>query len=289
MWESSDDRHVDNVAAATDGEAEALERLICEIHPEVYRLAVRFFGDPRDAEDATQEALVQVMTRLDRFNGESAFSTWVYRVATNKFLSLARTQGERRALSFEEFDEELSRVPSALPEATGAHVADRLLLEEVKVGCTLAMLLCLDRGHRMAYILGEIMELDHATGATILDISAPAFRKRLQRSRTKITDLMRARCGLIDRRNACRCRLRAPVAVERGCVDPHDLVFASSAEQARHFPEVLGEIRRLDEAERAGALYRSHPDNRSTADLAAFVHRLFDPGTSSAAGSAPTR
>ncbi|CAM3963600.1 RNA polymerase sigma factor [Nocardiopsis rhodophaea] len=289
MWESSDDRHVDNVAAATDGEAEALERLICEIHPEVYRLAVRFFGDPRDAEDATQEALVQVMTRLDRFNGESAFSTWVYRVATNKFLSLARTQGERRALSFGEFDEELSRVPSALPEATGAHVADRLLLEEVKVGCTLAMLLCLDRGHRMAYILGEIMELDHATGATILDISAPAFRKRLQRSRTKITDLMRARCGLIDRRNACRCRLRAPVAVERGCVDPHDLVFASSAEQARHFPEVLGEIRRLDEAERAGALYRSHPDNRSTADLAAFVHRLFDPGTSSAAGSAPTR
>ncbi|CAM3987098.1 RNA polymerase sigma factor [Nocardiopsis gilva] len=289
MRESSGDRHIDNVAAATDGEAEALERLVRGIQPELYRLAVRFFGDPRDAEDATQEALVQVVTRLDRFNGESAFSTWVYRVATNKFLSLARSQGERRALSLAEFDEELSRVPSTPAEATSAHVADRLLLEEVKIGCTLAMLLCLDRGHRMAYILGEIMELDHATGAAILDISAAAFRKRLQRSRTRITDLMRARCGLIDRRNACRCRLRVPVAVERGCVDPHDLVFASSKEQARQFPEVLREIRRLEEADRAGALYRSHPDTRSTVDLATFVHKLFDPGTSAATGSAPTR
>ena len=270
----TDDQNAD-IAAALDGDREALGRVVGAIQPMVYRLALRFFGHPQDAEDAGQEALIQIVTRLDRFKGRSAFSTWVYRVATNKFLSMARTRNERHALSFEEFDRDLATVSMTSKLPTIEDVDERLLMEEAKIGCTLAMLRCLDRGHRMAYVLGEIMELDHTTGAEILAISPAAFRKRLQRARTRITELMRARCGLFDSANACRCHLRVPVAIELGRIDPHDLLYATSAEQARRFPQVLQVIRRLDEAERAGALYRSHPEMRTQADFEQFFDGIF--------------
>lgn len=159
---------------------------------------MRFFGHPQTAEDATQEALVQVVTKLDRFDGRSAFSTWVYRVATNRFLSTARSPAERMAMTFEEFDEDLATIPAPTGAVQIPDVDDALLAEEVKIGCTTAMLLCLDRGHRLAFALGEILELDHNIAAEILDTSPGAFRKRLQRARSKITNLMRQRCGLYD-------------------------------------------------------------------------------------------
>jgi hypothetical protein len=137
------------------------------------------------------------------------------------------------------------------------------------------MLLCRDPSHRLAYILGEIMGLDHRAGAEVLDIPPAAFRKRLQRARDGIVGLMSRRCGLFDPANPCRCHRRVPVAIELGRVDPRELVLAGSLEQARRFPRVLDEMRRLDEAERAGALYRAHPEAHPKADLTAFVRRLF--------------
>jgi hypothetical protein len=91
-----------------------------------------------------------------------------------------------------------------------------LLAQELRIGCTLAMLLCLDPGHRMAYILGVIMGLDHRTGAEVLDISPAAFRKRLQRARDGVEGLMAKRCGLFDPANPCRCHKRIPIAMELG-------------------------------------------------------------------------
>jgi RNA polymerase sigma factor (sigma-70 family) len=143
-----------DVRAALEGDKEALERLVEGVQPLVFRLAVRFFGNRADAEDASQEALIQIVTRLDRFSGRSAFTTWAYSVATRRFLSLARPG----APTFEEFDEELAHVPApGSGSQPPADVDAELLAQELRIGCTLAMLLCLDPGHRMAYILGVIM------------------------------------------------------------------------------------------------------------------------------------
>jgi Sigma-70 region 2 len=64
-----------DVRAALEGDKEALERLVEKVQPLVYRLALRFFGNTADAEDASQEALIQIVTRLDRFSGRSAFTS----------------------------------------------------------------------------------------------------------------------------------------------------------------------------------------------------------------------
>lgn len=255
------------------GDGDALEQVVRAIQPMLSRLALRFFGCPDHAADATQEALIQIVTKLDRFAGESAFTTWAYRVATNKFLSMARSPAERGALGLEAFDRDLAQVPDKAAAPT-PDVDQNLLLEEVKIGCTLAMLLCVDRESRMAYILGAIAEVDHDTAADILQTTPAAYRKRLERARGDITGLMRARCGIFDPKNACRCARRVPVAVERGYLNPKALVFASSAEQARRFPEVLDEIRRLGEVQRAAALYRSHPDPEAREDFGRRLREL---------------
>ncbi len=155
---------------------------------------------------------------------------------------------------------------------------DALLLEEVKIGCTLAMLHCLDRDHRLAYIVGEIMELEHRQAAEVLETSPAAFRKRLQRARAEITGFMQAHCGLANPSNACRCAKRVGSAIARGRVDPSQLSFASSQEQARRFPGVLAEIRALEATRRAAALYRSHPQAQPVGDFAAWLRERLAPG-----------
>src|SRR3954463_12212279 len=97
-----------DVAAALDGDSDALTRLLERVRTPVFRLALRFFGNPADAEDASQEALIQIVTRLDRFSGRSGFTTWADRVADRRVLPLGRPAGP----TFEAFDEELAHVPA---------------------------------------------------------------------------------------------------------------------------------------------------------------------------------
>jgi RNA polymerase sigma factor (sigma-70 family) len=274
-----------DVTLARDGDRAALERLIRAVQRDVYSIAIRFLWHPQDAEDASQEILVRIVTGLADFRGDSAFRTWVYRVACNTLLNLRRQRMEERTVTVEEFGDDLERGLQAETEAEQDAPAHALLLEEVKVGCTLAMLLCLDRDHRMAYILGEILELNHHEAAEVLAIEPAAFRKRVSRARSCIVGLMSQHCGLVERTNACRCAKKVANAVALGRVNPQQLLFASSAEQARAFPQVLGEIRRLEHARRAAALYRSHHHGEGSERIVLWMRQLFDaPG---AHGSPP--
>jgi len=267
-----------DVARARAGDRAALERVVRGVQKDVHSLALRFLWHPQDAEDASQEILVRIVTGLADFRGESAFRTWVYRVACNALLNLRRQRMEERAMTFDAFAADLAE--GLQDDADdGPRTPERaLLLEEVKIGCTLAMLLCLDRDHRMAYILGEILELDHVEAAEVLGIEPAAFRKRVSRARSRIVALMAQRCGLVEPNNACRCAKRVDTAVTLGRVDPQHLLFASSAEQARAFPEVLHEIRRLEHTQRAAALYRSHPQPPGSERFVLWLRQVLEHG-----------
>jgi RNA polymerase sigma factor (sigma-70 family) len=248
----------ERVRLAQQGDRSALESIVKEVQPQLHGLALRFLWHPEDAEDATQEILVRIVTKLGSFRGESGFRTWAFQVACNALRTLRRQRMERPEMSLEAFAADLGTGLSDEPVATTPPVEESLLWEEVKIGCTTAMLLCLDREHRLAYILGEILELDHRTAAAALEVSPDAYRQRLARARAGIVGLMKARCGLAHPENPCRCRRRVATAMARGLLDPARLQFARSADRALRFPQVLDEIRRLEELQRAAALQRSH-------------------------------
>lgn len=264
------------VARAKAGDRSALESVVRAVQEDVYGVALRFLWHPQDAEDATQEILIRVITGLGSFRGDSGFRTWVYRVACNKLLTLRKQRMEQRSISFEEFGDELARGLSDDSLCVEYDLDEALLLEEVKIGCTLAMLMCLDRNHRLAYILGEIVELDHHEAAEVLEIAPAAFRKRLSRARASITSFMTSRCGLVNSANACRCRRRVTTAVALGRVDPENLLFASSLDCAKRFPEVLVRVRQLEETRRAAALYRSHPNPKPSESFVSWLRRVVD-------------
>src|SRR5215471_2826732 len=82
------------IAGAQRGDAAALEALVRAIQGRIYRLAMRMVGDPADAQDATKEILVKVITHLGTFHGESTFDTLMYRVAANHLLTLRKMRSE---------------------------------------------------------------------------------------------------------------------------------------------------------------------------------------------------
>ena len=264
------------VTRAQGGDRGALESVVRAIQRDVYGIALRFLWHPQDAEDAAQEVLIRVVTHLGSFRGESAFRTWVYRISANTLLSLRRGRMERTALSFEEFGHDLQdglsdTMLAGVPEAEHA-----LLLEEVKIGCSLGMLLCLERPQRLAYILGEILELEHQVAAAVLDVAPATYRQRLARARGAIATFMQSHCGLVNPEQPCRCRRRVGRAVALGRVDPQRLLHAGSLQRARQFPQILAEIRRLEETRRAAALYRSHPVPGAGPDIVTMLRRLLE-------------
>jgi hypothetical protein len=95
------------VNRAKDGNKESLEALVLRIQDRIYGLALRMLYNPSDAEDASQEILLKIITHLSTFRGESAFTTWMFRVAVNHLLTQRKRRAELEAVSFEEFEKSL--------------------------------------------------------------------------------------------------------------------------------------------------------------------------------------
>ncbi len=214
------------VQAAVRGERPALEELLRRHQGFVYSLAQRMLYSPEDAADATQEILLQIVTSLASFRGEASFRTWAYRIAVRHLIACKKGRVENLVHSFGCFGQALDATPNLDPPDQGALPVDvRLVVEEAKVGCLMAMLLCLDREHRMAFVLGEIFEVSDVVAAEVLGISRDNARQRLARAREQLRQFLTGRCGLVDEQGTCHCARKTKGFINQGIVDPACLRF----------------------------------------------------------------
>jgi RNA polymerase sigma factor (sigma-70 family) len=273
----SDDEGQDGalVERAKSGSTEALEALLRRHQAFIFNLAVRMLYCPQDAEDASQEILIKVVTKLSTFEGRSRFRTWLYRIATNHLLNMKRGRYERET-TFSDYGRALEQTPELdVPDRRELPVDVKILLDEARIGCTSGMLLCLDRQQRLAYVLGEILGVTDVVAAEILDLGRSAFRQRLARARRDLHSFLNERCGLMNAANPCRCAKKVRGFVQAGYLDPASLLFAR--ERLRLVREVAparcGEI---DGYQDLGAeIYRAHPFYEPK-DLAAHVREVLD-------------
>jgi RNA polymerase sigma factor (sigma-70 family) len=93
---------------AIDGNRSALDSLVKQLQGDVYGLAIRMLWNRADAEDATQEILIRVVTRLAQFDFRSRLRTWVYRIAVNYILDMKKSPVERMNLTFNAFAADLA-------------------------------------------------------------------------------------------------------------------------------------------------------------------------------------
>lgn len=241
------------VEKANQGDKKSLEKVILEIKDLVYNLSLRMLLYPEDAQDATQEVLVKIVTHLSTFKGESKFKTWVYRIATNYLLNVKGKQNREVALNFQEYGELIDSGHSEVILYTQNEGEQLLLEEEVKVSCTHGMLMCLNETNRMVYILGVILEFNSKEGAKILGITSENFRKQLSRSRNKLRNFLSSKCGLANPDNPCRCNKKIDYLISEKIVDPKSLRFANQKKRSIEL------IRKIDALEKSAAIFRSTP------------------------------
>jgi RNA polymerase sigma factor (sigma-70 family) len=258
------------VARAQQGDAAAVEAVLAAVQDAVHRLALRMTGSRDDALDATQEILVKVLTKLSTFAGDAAFTTWVHRVAVNHLLDRKRSRIEQSGLDFAGFAQDLRA--GLEPVAPNADPELDLLAREVKHGCTLALLTCLDRELRVAYILGEVFGVSSTDGAWICSITEATYRKRLSRARAAVRTFVAAECGLVaGSAAACHCRRRVPAALRLGRVE----------RRVAETPDVDDVAAAVDEMEAlhdAASLMRSLPDETAPAAVGVRVRALLESG-----------
>ena len=218
------------VKEAISGNKKALEELIKVIQDDIYYLSLRMLANPEDAKDATQEIVIRVITKLSMFQFQSQFKTWVYRLASNYLISYKKDIEKKQQLTFEMFKEDLE---SDLKDdfRLDNDVEYQTILDELRISCTMAMLLCLSPLLRMAFILGEIFELEHQEASEILEISKEAYRKQLSRARSKLTDFMQESCGLVSDSAKCSCERKLHGAFQRGRLTRDKLYFVQNGDK----------------------------------------------------------
>lgn len=217
------------VEKATAGDKEALETVLLSAQDLVFNLSLRMLGTFADAEDAAQDILLKIMTHLSSFQKQSAFSTWVFRIAVNHLKNYKKHMFAQRPLSFEFYGADIENGKAGeVPDLT-QDVEKSLLAEELKLSCTNVMLQCLDAESRCVFVLGTMFKLDSRIAGEILDMTPEAYRQRLSRVRKKMADFLKLYCGEYGG-GKCRCEDRVNYAIQSHRLNPKQLDYTEAGE-----------------------------------------------------------
>jgi RNA polymerase sigma-70 factor (ECF subfamily) len=163
------------IAACRRGEARAMERLYHQYKRRVFGMAFRIVG-ATDAEEVAQEVFVRVFRGLASFRGDSALSTWIYRLTVNAALSYLARRGRRQEVS----DEVLGEVPAPAVAERDPALASRI---EAALGQ-------LPPGYRAILVLHDVEGLSHEECAAILECRVGTCKSQLHKARARMRELL---------------------------------------------------------------------------------------------------
>lgn len=176
----------ETLARAQAGDHYAFAQIYSLHKRRIYSLCLRMVGSIAEAEDLTQEVFLQLHRKISTFRGDSAFSTWLHRMAINVVLMHLR----RKGLSLISLDEAMEPVPEegpgrsfGAPDLTQAGAIDRLALESAVAN--------LPAGYRLIFVLHDIEGYEHNEIASMLDCSIGNSKSQLHKARLKLRDTLR--------------------------------------------------------------------------------------------------
>jgi RNA polymerase sigma-70 factor (ECF subfamily) len=175
--ESAHDALSDVVLAvrAQDGDRAALAVLVERHEPRVRRLAGYLLDDPQDAEDAAQEALAKVLTRIDQFRGEARFATWLYTLVTNTCRDLGERQRRRQHQPLE-----------TAPEVTSALGPHDLACQREQRAELTRELEGLSNDQRHVMVMKDVLALSYEEIAAVLEMPVGTVKCHAHRGRARM-------------------------------------------------------------------------------------------------------
>lgn len=257
---------------AVNGDKKALEELLAGVQDLVFNLSLRILGSPHDAEDASQEIYIRIITGLSGYRKESAFSTWVYRVASNHLLNYKKSMfAKMPPISFEYYGADIEAgYLEATAEMTGG-VDEDILAQELKMSCTNVMLQCFDPESRLIYVMGIMFKADSKLCGETLGITPEAYRQRLVRIRQKMTDFLKEYCGLASSEK-CGCKKRVGYAIQSRRLNPSNLEYMRL--EKADSPIVAQYTEAMEEMDTQSTVFADLPRYRSPQKIKDFLQEI---------------
>lgn len=177
------------VARARQGDQDAFSQLVQANQNKIYTLALRMTGSPEDGADLAQEAFLRAWRSLPSFQGESSFSTWLYRLASNLCIDFLRREKRRRAAAaFISLDDEGAACPLEIPDHRFAPESE-LERRELRAALERALQRLSDE-HRQALVLRELEGLSYAEIAAHLGLEPGTVKSRIARARLALRNIL---------------------------------------------------------------------------------------------------
>jgi len=167
------DTDLDLVRRAQQGDSDAFSSLFYAHKARIYSVCLRMTNNTAEAEDLTQDAFLQVFRKLQTFRGDSALSTWLYRIAVNTVLMHFR----KKALRQVSLDEPYSQDAKMVRREYGSK-DDRLTIKD------------LPAGYRTIFLLHEVEGYEHQEIAQLLDCSVGNSKSQLHKAKLRIRELL---------------------------------------------------------------------------------------------------
>jgi RNA polymerase sigma-70 factor (ECF subfamily) len=176
----------ESIRRAQQGDAAAFERLYQLHSRRVYSLCLRMVGNTAEAEDLTQEAFLQLFRKIATFRGESAFSTWLHRLAVNVVLmKLRKKSGKETSLEQVTEPDEESGTPRrdfGAPDLVLSGSIDRVNLQRAVEQ--------LPPGYKSVFVLHDVQGYEHNEIAEMMGCSIGNSKSQLHKARMRLRDLL---------------------------------------------------------------------------------------------------
>ena len=172
-----------------DGPPVTPELVFREYAPRIYHIARRMLGNDADAEDVTQDVLVQVIRKLDTFRGDSQLTTWLHRVTVNAALAYRQKRANRQKRETHDADTDALEVSDGPVSRWNVGPDDPVLAAE-QTAVIEDAIGQLPGPFRDVYVLADVEGLPNQELADLLGLSVPAVKSRLHRARLRMRDAL---------------------------------------------------------------------------------------------------